>query len=206
MSVAGVILAGGLSRRMGGGDKTLMPLAGRPMLAHVIDRLRAQVQPVALNANGDPARFAGFGLPVIADTFGDHSGPLAGVLAGMEWAKRTDAAITHIVTVAGDTPLFPRNLVAGLLSANGDSRMRIVLAMSGGNRHPVFGLWPVALAVDLATWMASTDTFKVLAWVRNHDHAFADFPIEGGIDPFFNANAPEDLVELERLASLETAP
>ncbi len=206
MSVAGVILAGGLSRRMGGGDKTLMPLAGRPMLAHVIDRLRAQVQPVALNANGDPGRFAGFGLPVIADTIEGFAGPLAGVLAGLEWAKRTDPAITHIVTVAGDTPLFPRDLVAGLLAANEGSLTRIVLATSGGYRHPVFGLWPVALAVDLATWMASTDTFKVLAWVRNHDHAFADFPIEGDIDPFFNANAPGDLAELERLASLETAP
>lgn len=204
-SMAGVILAGGQSRRMGGGDKTLMPLAGRPMLAHVIDRLGAQAQPLALNANGDPDRFAEFGLPVIADTVGGYAGPLAGVLAGLEWAKRTDPAITHVVTAAGDTPLFPRDLVAGLLAANGGSLTRIVLATSGGYRHPVFGLWPVALAGDLAEWMATTETYKVLAWVHGHDHAFADFPIEGGVDPFFNANTPEEMAELEQLVGAEAA-
>ncbi len=205
-ALAAVILAGGLSRRMGGGDKTLLELAGKPMLARVIDRLSAQVRPIAINANGDPARFTGFGLPVIADTVGDHAGPLAGVLAGLEWAQRTDPALTHIITVAGDTPLFPHDLVAGLLAANDGHGERIVLAASGGYRHPVFGLWPVALAGDLAAWMASTDTYKVLAWVGEHDHAFAEFAHEDGIDPFFNANTPEELDELERLVGAETTP
>ena len=202
--VAGVILAGGLSRRMGGGDKTLLQLGSRPMLAHVIGRLSPQVETLALNANGDPDRFAEFGLPVLPDPVEGFAGPLAGVLAGLNWAA-TIEGITHIVTAAGDTPFFPVDLVECFLAENDGRDRRIVLAQTGGRRHPVFGLWPVELREDLAGWMTTTDTYKVLAWVDRHDHMVAEFnaSVIGGqsIDPFFNANTPEELSEAERLLS-----
>lgn len=206
--VAGIILAGGLSRRMGGGDKTLLTLGSRPMLSHVVDRLSPQVEAVALNANGDPERFAGFGLPVLPDPLEGHAGPLAGILAGLDWASRQEG-ITHIATAAGDTPFFPHDLVEKLLGANDGRKERIVLAGSAGRRHPVFGLWPVALRDDLRKWMKRTDTFKVLAWVDLHDHTVAEFEQAGSgtraTDPFFNANTPDELVKAERLLS-EMAP
>ncbi len=206
--VTGVILAGGLSRRMGGGDKTLLQLGSRPMLAHVIDRLSSQVEAIALNANGDASRFDQFALPVLPDPVEGFAGPLAGVLAGLNWAE-SRSGVTHIVTAAGDTPFFPADLVEKFLAANDGSDRRIVLAQSSGRRHPVFGLWPVALREDLATWMKDTGTYKVLAWVDRHDHKVAEFQpsFRGGreIDPFFNANTPGELSEAERLISETTA-
>jgi molybdopterin-guanine dinucleotide biosynthesis protein A len=206
-NVAGVILAGGLSRRMGGGDKTLLQLGARPMLAHVIDRLSSQVETIALNANGDAARFSQFGLPVLPDPVEGFAGPLAGVLAGLNWAE-IQSGVTHIVTAAGDTPFFPNDLVRKFLAVNEGCGRRIVLAGSSGRRHPVFGLWPVALREDLAEWMKDTDTYKVLAWVDRHDHKVAEFQpsFMGGseIDPFFNANTPGELSEAERLISETT--
>ena len=196
MKVAGLVLAGGLSRRMGGGDKSLRILGGRPMIAHVIDRLRPQVEWLALNANSDPAPYLGFGLPVLPDTVAGYAGPLAGVLTGMHWAAQETSA-THIVTAATDTPFFPRDLVNRFQELAGPER--IVLARSGGNRHPVFGLWPLALRDDLAVWLARSDTMKVMAWVGRHDIGYCDFDPErpGAPDPFFNANTPEDLAEAE---------
>ena len=202
-TVVGVILAGGLSRRMGGGDKSLRPIAGKAMLTRVIDRLRPQTDMIALNANGDPARFTDTGLPVIADPVAGYAGPLAGVLAGLNWASSDVKSASHIVTVASDTPFFPEDLVKQFLGANDGSRERIVLAASDGNRHPVFGLWPLTLRDNLTKFMAETETYKVLAFVNGHDHTIVDFPLQtfsgGTIDPFFNANTPDDIEIAERI-------
>jgi molybdenum cofactor guanylyltransferase len=198
--ILGCILAGGLSRRMGGGDKALLELGGAPMLTRVIRRLEPQVSALVLNANGDADRFADYGLPVVADTVGDFAGPLAGVLAGMRHAQAMDGPISHVATAASDTPFFPLDLVERFakMATTPDT---IVLATSGGNRHPVFGLWPVALADDLETWLMESDTFKVLAWVHRHRLATVDFELvrhgERSFDPFFNANTPDDMIEAE---------
>lgn len=202
-SVAGIVLAGGLSRRMGGGDKSLKLLGERPMLQHVIERLATQVADIAINANGDPDRFAQFGLPIIADSIEGFAGPLAGVLAGLQWAATLNTIPTHIVTVATDTPFFPPDLVQRLSDVSEGHPERIVLSASGGHKHPVFGLWPLALRDDLARWMAATDTYKVLAWTALHDMVVCEFPFyrfDGRqIDPFFNANTPDELAEAETL-------
>ncbi|MEO1578670.1 MAG: molybdenum cofactor guanylyltransferase MobA [Pseudomonadota bacterium] len=192
--IPGVILAGGLARRMGGGDKGLLELGGKPILAHVIDRLTPQAHPIALNANGDPARFAGFGLPVLPDGVGDYPGPLAGVLAGLDWAAEIGAK--HIVTVAADTPFFPDALTATLQAAAARDGRPIALAATpdperGIARHPTFGLWPVALRQDLRDALKN-GTRKVVAWTDRHGAATALFEA-GRIDPFFNVNTPEDL-------------
>ncbi len=194
---------------MGGGDKALRELGGKPLLRHAISRLEAQASPVALNANGDPSRFAAFGLPVIPDATGDFAGPLAGVLAGLRWAEAAAPKARFIVTAACDTPFFPRNLVETLLGASGGAYPSIVLAASGGQVHPVFGLWPVALADDLAAALQS-GTRKVLHWVERHPHFTAQFPFAAAgantADPFFNANTPEELAEAERMVEAEDAP
>lgn len=205
ITVAGIVLAGGLSRRMGGGDKSLRPVAGTAMLNRVINRLLPQVTAVALNANGDPSRFSETGLPVIADPVDGFAGPLAGVLAGMNWAADLEAPPSHIATVASDTPFFPTDLVKRLVTANDERSDRIVLAESDGNRHPVFGLWPLALRDDLASFMDNTETYKVLAFVRQYDNCTVDFAMfEAGkmtVDPFFNANTPGDIEVAEKIAS-----
>ncbi|MCA1297289.1 molybdenum cofactor guanylyltransferase MobA [Stappia indica] len=194
--VVGCILAGGLARRMGGGDKPLMDLGGRPMLAHVIDRLRPQVNHMLLNANGDPARFARFDLPVIADPVEGFAGPLAGVLAGLTHVRAHFPEAKGIVTVAGDTPFFPADLVARLLAERDPKAPTIVLAEASGKYHPVFGYWPVALTDPLERFLIEGTTRKVLAFVERHTNARADFtPPPGGRDPFFNINTPEDLHE-----------
>ena len=158
--VVGVLLAGGRAIRMGGGDKCLLPLAGRPLLAHVIERMAPQVGALVLNANGDPARFAGFGLPVVADTFPGFQGPLAGLLAGMRWAETRGA--TSIATAAADTPFFPRNHVERLLTAS----KPVAVARSGGRIHPLFSLVPVALAGDLEDFLGRQASRKVTDWLE----------------------------------------
>ncbi len=211
--IAGVLLAGGQSRRMfqtgadgnrSSGDKGLLDIAGQPMLGHVIARLRPQVATLVINANGDPARFSRFALPIAPDTMSGHPGPLAGVLAGMRWSQAHAARATHIATVSTDAPFLPHDLVARLAHAPGDGA--IVLAASGGERHPVIGLWPVALADDLEQALTS-GVRKVLAWTDRHGTRTVDFPFEtmGGrrIDPFFNANTP---AELEEARALLTRP
>jgi molybdenum cofactor guanylyltransferase/molybdopterin-guanine dinucleotide biosynthesis protein MobB len=198
-SVTGVILAGGQSRRMGGGDKGLLDLAGRPMLAHVIERLAPQVGRLVINANGDPSRFAAFGLPVVADTIPDFAGPLAGVLTGMRWSRANAPAARWIATAAGDAPLLPRNLVERCFQALGNRPEAIALAQSAGELHPVIGLWPVALADDLETQLGA-GVRKVLAWTDRHGTVPVPFPFVpvGGVDldPFFNANTPQELADL----------
>ncbi|ESR26744.1 molybdenum cofactor guanylyltransferase MobA [Lutibaculum baratangense] len=203
-AVTGCILAGGLSRRMGGGDKSLRTLAGKAMLQHVIDRLKPQVGAIVLNANGDASRFAGFGLPVQADLVEGHAGPLAGVLAGLRWAAENTPEATFVATAATDTPFFPQNLVSRMIEAT-EGRRRIVLGHSGERVHPVFGLWPVALADDLEAAVREEGLRKVLVWVHRHDNAVVDFPVrkvgEFELDPFFNANTPEDMAIAEKLIS-----
>jgi molybdopterin-guanine dinucleotide biosynthesis protein A len=202
VTTAGVILAGGLARRMGGGDKALLPLAGKPLLQHVIDRLRPQVDELVLNANGDPARFARFGLPVAADTVEGFAGPLAGVLAGMRWAAARGHS--HVASAAGDTPFFPTDLVARLVEAR--SAQPISMAATedperGLSEHPTFALWPVALADDLETALTEGHMRKVIVWTSRHGCARAVF--DGTEFPFFNVNTPEDLAEAERIAAGE---
>lgn len=194
-TIAGVILAGGLSRRMGG-EKPLKPLAGQPMIKRVISRIAPQVERLAINANSDPAPYLEYGLPVLPDTIGGHLGPLAGVLTGMEWAAELPG-VTHLVSAATDTPFLPLDLVARFSAISGPGR--IVLARSNGNRHPVVGLWPVALREDLSRWLASGETMKVQVWAARHDPVFCDFePEHGGApDPFFNANTPGELAQAE---------
>lgn len=195
----GVILAGGQATRMGGGDKGLLTLGGTTILEHVIDRLSPQVERLALNANGDPSRFGHLDLPVFSDSVGGFAGPLAGVLAGLDWAAETGA--THVVTAAADTPFFPADLVPRLMLAAEDEGKPIALARTENGRHPTFGLWPVALRDDLRAALQD-GLRKVVLWTDRHGTAMADFPT-GRFDPFFNVNTPDDLAEAQRL--LETA-
>ncbi len=193
-AVPAVILAGGQARRMGGGDKCLLDLGGQTVLGCVLERLRPQAGPVALNANGDPARFAPFGLPVLPDSVPGFAGPLAGVLAGLDWAAERGAE--RIVSVAADTPFFPADLVARLLAAADGSGARVVLAATdeaerGPRRHPTFGLWPVALREDLRRALDG-GLRKVVQWTDRHGAASAVFA-SGGADPFFNVNTAADL-------------
>lgn len=199
MTIAGVVLAGGLSRRMGGGDKCLQNLAGRPLLAHIIERAQGQVAALALNANGDAARFAAFGLPVVADSVPGFAGPLAGVLAGLDWAAANVADCTHVASFAGDAPFLPRDLVARLDAALAQGRHDLACAASGGRAHPVFGLWPLALRDALRRAVVEEGIRKVDVWTARYDLVAVDFAT-APIDPFFNANRPDDLAEAERLA------
>lgn len=188
----GVILAGGLARRMGGGDKPLRPLAGRPMLGHVIARIGPQCAALALNANGDPARFAAHGLPVLPDTLPDHPGPLAGILAAMEASP-----LPWVVTVPGDSPFLPEDLVARLHAAREAAGTPMACAASGGYAHPPIALWPRELAAALRQAVTEGER-KIDRWTARHGVAHAEWPT-APFDPFFNANTPEELAEAERL-------
>ncbi|QHQ36998.1 molybdenum cofactor guanylyltransferase MobA [Algicella marina] len=199
MKALGIILAGGRATRMGGGDKCLLPLHGAPMLTHIVLRFRPQVAGLALNANGDPSRFAASGLPVLPDSMEDHPGPLAGVLAGMDHAAAE--GYSHIVTVAGDTPFFPRDLVTRLTEAASREDTPLAMATTPAedrpfHRHPTFGLWPVALRENLRSALAG-GTRKIVAWTDPLGCARASFPERP--DPFFNINTPEDLEVAERM-------
>ena len=188
----GVILAGGRATRMGGGDKGLLPLGSGTILSSVIGRFSPQVDLIALNANGNAARFDSFGLPVIADTVDGFAGPLAGVLAGLDWASGLGAE--QIVTAAADTPYLPCDLVPQLLLAASDSGLALAASPSG--RHPTFGLWPVALRDDLRAALAR-GLRKVVLWTDAHSAGLARFPDDRA---FFNVNTPEDLAEAEAMS------
>jgi len=198
----GVILAGGLARRMGGGDKALREIGGRPILARVIARLAPQCEGLALSANGDPQRFAPFGLPVIADAVENHPGPLAGILAGLDWAAANPAHAQWIVSAPGDCPFLPRDLVARLRAALHSEGAELAVAASLGQSHPVIGLWSVALREPLRRALVIEGLRKVDAWTRRYRVATVNWPAEP-FDPFFNANTLDDLAEAERLAALE---
>jgi molybdopterin-guanine dinucleotide biosynthesis protein A len=193
---------------MGGGDKGLLELAGKPMLAHVVSRLAPQVGRLVINANGDPARFSAFGLPVVADTIGGFVGPLAGVLAGMRWAARNAPQARWVVTAAGDAPLLPSDLVERLAAAAARRPGTVALAQSHGELHPVIGLWPVALAEDLEEQLR-VGVRKVLAWTDRHGTIAVPFPptrVCGiDIDPFFNANTPQELEQLRAMLASKVA-
>lgn len=196
--IAGVLLAGGLSRRMGGGDKSLRLLAGKPILRHVIERVRPQVAALVLNANGDPARFAEWGLPVTADTVEGFAGPLAGVLAGLDWAAEQAPACTLVASFATDAPFLPRDLVARLAAARAAEGADIAVAASNGRSHPVFALWPVALRTALRRAMLEQGVRKVDIFTADYKLVTVDWPTAPH-DPFFNANRPEDLADAEKL-------
>jgi len=189
----GVVLAGGLARRMGGGDKPLRLLAGRPMLDHVLDRLRPQVAAMALSANGDAARFAPRGLPVLADKLPDFPGPLAGILAGMEWVAAQGGE--WLVSAPGDSPLLPGNYVASLWAARRAAGLPLACAESGGQVHPPCGLWDVALRHDLRAALLAGER-KISRWTARHGIAHASWPATP-FDPFFNANTVADLAAAE---------
>ncbi len=205
--VAGILLAGGRSSRMGGGDKCLRMLGGRPILARIVERLKPQVSGMVVNANGDPSRFAPFGLPVVADSIAGFAGPLAGVHAGLEWVKANRPGIRHAVTIATDTPFFPADLVQRFLAALKDTPA-LVVARSGEGTHPVIGLWPVTLAAELEASL-QRGMRKVGAWTEQHGAIEVSFPeVEVGgrlIDPFFNINQPDQLAEADALLK-EKAP
>ena len=205
--IVGVLLAGGLARRMGGGDKPLRLLAGRPLLDHVIYRLRPQVSGMVLNANGDSARFASYGLPVVADSIPDFAGPLAGILAGLDWVATHRPDCPTIVSVATDAPFLPGDLVSRMAAAVAAENADLACAASGGQVHPVIGLWPVRLREDLRRALVDENIRKVDVWTARYRLVEVPFPTEvpglgPGIDPFFNANRPEDL---ERAAALLAA-
>ena len=193
----GIILAGGRSSRMGV-EKSLIELQGVSLLQRGIDRFAGQVCSLAINANGDAARFAPFDLPVIVDPLGGQMGPLAGVLAGMMWAREHHPGVSHVATIASDTPFFPRDFVAKLqqsIEGQGEGG-RIAIPASANRLHPAFGLWPVALAGDLQSWLLTGER-RVQSWLREQGARHVDFPLTKGneaeIDPFFNINTPADL-------------
>jgi molybdopterin-guanine dinucleotide biosynthesis protein A len=199
-SVCGIILAGGLARRMGGGDKPLKTIAGKPILAHVIERLRAQCASLVLNANGDPARFARFGLPVVADDVPDFAGPLAGILAGLEWIAANVPQVECAVSVAADTPFIPRDLVQRLQAARLNEACDISVATSGGRTHPVIALWPIALRTELRRALTEGGERKIDRFTARYQVAEVGWPSEF-YDPFFNVNEASDLRAAERIAA-----
>jgi len=198
----GILLAGGLARRMGGGDKPTRTIAGRTILDRVIARLEPQCACLVLNANGDLSRFAGFGLPVVADSVADFPGPLAGILAGLDWAttNRPDAAF--VLSAAADCPFLPRDLVARLQQARIERNAQGAVAASGGQSHHVIGLWSLSLREELRQALTREGVRKVESWSARHHIATAVWPAEP-LDPFFNANTADDLAEAERLAALD---
>ena len=198
--VVGLLLAGGLSRRMGGGDKTLRLLAGRPVLAHVIERIQPQVRRLCLNANGDPSRFAAYRLPVVPDSIEGFVGPLAGVLAGLDWSAVNAPDCPWVVTAPTDSPFLPRDLVRRLLAPCLAGEAEMACAVSDGQAHPVVGLWPVSVRAELRRALVEEEIRKVDLWTARYRLAQVEFSSEP-VDPFFNANRPEDLAEAERLAS-----
>jgi molybdopterin-guanine dinucleotide biosynthesis protein A len=196
----GLVLAGGLARRMGGGDKALLRIGGATILERVLDRLAPQCTRIVLNANGDPARFAFTGLPVVADNIPDFAGPLAGVLAGLDWAAAHAAQIEWMASVPGDCPFLPRDLVARLHAARVAQGTPLACARSGEWRHPVVGLWPVALREDLRRALIEEHLHKIEVWAARHGVAIADWP-DKPVDPFFNVNTPEDAARADRIAA-----
>jgi molybdopterin-guanine dinucleotide biosynthesis protein A len=196
----GIILAGGLARRMGGGDKPLREIGGTPILAHVIERLRPQCACLVLNANGDPARFGRFGLPVVADDVPDFAGPLAGILAGLEWMAANAPHAECAVSVAADTPFIPRDLVKRLQAARLNEACDIAVAASGGRTHPVIALWPVALRAALRRALTQDGERKIDRFTARYHVAEVSWPTEP-YDPFFNVNEIGDIGAAEGIAA-----
>jgi len=196
----GLVLAGGLARRMGGGDKALLQIGRETILDRVVGRFGPQCMGLLLNANGDPARFARFGLPVIADDIPDFAGPLAGILAGLDWLAANASGIEWMASVPGDCPFVPRDLVPRLHQARVAEGKTLACAKSGDWRHPVAGLWPVSLRADLRHALTGEGLHKIEVWTSRHGVALAEWP-DKPVDPFFNVNRPEDLANAELIAA-----
>jgi molybdenum cofactor guanylyltransferase len=201
-AIPGVLLAGGLARRMGGGDKPMRQIGGRTILDRVIARLTPQCDGLLLNANGDPARFASFGLPVIADTIENFPGPLAGILAGLDWLAANRPEASWMLSAAADCPFLPRDLVARLHRTRARQEAQLAVAASGGQSHPVIGLWSVGLRAELRHALVVEDVRKIDRWTARYALATVNWPAEP-LDPFFNANTVDDIAEAERLAALD---
>jgi molybdopterin-guanine dinucleotide biosynthesis protein A len=198
----GVLLAGGLARRMGGGDKPMREIAGRSLLDRVMARLAPQCDRLVLNANGDPARFAAFGLPIVADNVAEFPGPLAGILAGLDWAAENAPDAAFVLSAAADCPFLPRDLVARLHRARLAEDAQLAVASSGGQSHPVIGLWDVALRHELRRALVEDNVRAVHRFTARYRLATVDWAV-APLDPFFNANTADDLAEAERLAVLD---
>jgi molybdenum cofactor guanylyltransferase len=195
----GLVLAGGLARRMGGGDKARIAIGGVTILHRVLACLTPQCTSLVINANGNPARFADTKLPVVADSVPDFAGPLAGILAGLDWAARHSPKCEWLASVPGDCPFLPNDLVARLHAARGAADAPLACARSGEQRHPVVGLWPVALREDLRRALVE-GLRKIDIWTARHGVAIADWPAEP-VDPFFNVNTPEDAAKAQAMAA-----
>ena len=198
----GLVLAGGLARRMGGGDKARIKVGGATILERVLARMKPQCVELILNANGDPARLADSGLTVVPDSVPDLAGPLAGFLAGLDWAATHRPEIVDVASVPGDCPFLPRDLVTKLHAARAAEGKALACAHSGDWRHPVVGLWQVALREDLRHALVVEDLHKIEIWTARHGIAVADWPVLP-VDPFFNVNTPEDAAAAEGMAAME---
>jgi molybdopterin-guanine dinucleotide biosynthesis protein A len=198
----GLVLAGGLARRMGGGDKARIRVGGVTILQRVLERIKPQCAAVILNANGDPARFADAGLTVVPDSVPGFAGPLAGILAGLDWMAAHRPDIADMASVPGDCPFLPTDLVARLAAARATAGTPLACARSGDWRHPVVGLWPVSLREDLRHALVEEDLRKIEIWTARHGIVTVDWPVEP-IDPFFNVNTPEDAARAEQMAAKE---
>ena len=198
----GLVLAGGLARRMGGGDKARIAIGGISILDRVLARLSGQCVDIIINANGDPERFADTGCTVVPDNVPDHPGPLAGILAGLDWLAAQDNGVEWLLSVPGDCPFLPDDLVERLHTARVrmGAGVPLACARSGEWRHPVVGLWPLALRRDLRKALVEEDLRKIEMWTARHGVAVADWPAEP-VDPFLNVNTPEDAARAERIAS-----
>jgi len=196
----GLILAGGLARRMGGGDKARIRIGGVTILGRVLACLQPQCDRIIINANGDPGRFADTGLQVVPDSVPDFAGPLAGILAGLDWAATHAPDVADIVSVPGDCPFLPVDLVERFGIARAAEKLPLACARSGDWRHPVVGLWPVALRDDLRRALVEEDLHKIEVWTARHGVAIANWPAKP-VDPFLNVNTPEDVVEAEHIAA-----
>ncbi len=201
-TIPGVLLAGGLARRMGGGDKPMRTIGGRTILDRVIARLKPQCDGLLLNANGDPARFAAFGLPVVPDGVGNFPGPLAGILAGLDWAAANRPEVKWMLSAAADCPFLPRDLVSRLVAALREENAELAVAASDGQSHPVIGLWSVSLREQLRHALVVEDVRKIDRWTARYRLATVTWPVEP-LDPFFNANTMDDIAEADRLAALD---
>jgi molybdopterin-guanine dinucleotide biosynthesis protein A len=196
----GLVLAGGLARRMGGGDKARIRIGGATILQRVLACLGPQCASIIINANGDPARFADTGLPVVADSVPDFAGPLAGILAGLDWAAANAPGTKWLLSVPGDCPFLPKNLVTRLHEARSAAAVPLACARSGQWRHPVVALWPVELRDDLRRAVVDEGLRKIEIWTERHGVAIADWPAEP-VDPFLNVNTPEDAARAEAIAA-----
>lgn len=198
MTTVGLILAGGLARRMGGGQKALLELGGKPLIAHAIERLRPQVDALALNVNAETARYGAFGLPLVADTVPDFAGPLAGVLAGMEWAAENRPDALYLLSAPTDAPFLPHDMLARLMAALQAEDAAVAVARSGERHHPVAALWRLSLREDLRRALTERDIRKIDRFTAEHRTATAGWP-DVPADPFFNVNRPEDLARAAEL-------